>query len=50
MNTSKNEKCFSYGKHQVRVIEHFAKSGKTLSQLIAELVLQEARKSEEKLA
>lgn len=37
----------TFGKTRVIVVEHFAEHGKTLSQLLAELVLQEARKLED---
>ena len=40
-------KCFTFGKTKVKVIEYFAEQGKQLSQLLAELVFQEARKLEE---
>lgn len=40
-------KCFTFGKTKIKVIEYFAEQGKQLSQLLAELVLQEARKLEE---
>lgn len=39
-------KCFTFGKTKVKVVEYFAEQGKQLSQLLAELVLQEARKLE----
>lgn len=39
--------CFTFGKTRIIVIEHFVEHGKTLSQLLAELVLQEARKLED---
>lgn len=37
----------TFGKTRIIVVEHFAEHGKTLSQLLAELVLQEARKLED---
>ena len=40
-------KCFTFGKTKVKVVEYFAEQGKQLSQLLVELVLQEARKLEE---
>lgn len=40
-------KCFTFGKTKIKVIEYFAEQGKQLSQLLAELVLQEVRKLEE---
>lgn len=40
-------KCFTFGKTKIKVVEYFAEQGKQLSQLLAELVLQEARKLEE---
>ncbi len=43
-------KCFTFGNTRIRVVEHFAEHGKQLSQLLAELVLQEARNSKEKTA
>lgn len=39
--------CFTFGKTRIIVIEHFAEHGKQLSQLLVELVLQEARKLED---
>ncbi len=44
------EKCFTFGNTRVKVIEYFAEQGKQLSQLLAELVLQEAKNLEEKHA
>ncbi len=40
-------KYFTFGNTRVKVVEYFAKQGKPLSQLLAELVLQEAKKLEE---
>lgn len=40
-------KCFTFGKTKIQVVEYFAEHGKQLSQLLAELVLQQAKKSEE---
>lgn len=39
--------CFTFGKTRIIVTEHFDEHGKQLSQLLAELVLQEARKLED---
>ncbi len=40
-------KCFTFGNTRIKVVEHFAEQGKTLSQLLAELVLQKVKKLEE---
>ena len=40
-------KCFTFDNTRIKVTEHFAEQGKQLSELLAELVLQEAKKLEE---
>jgi len=41
------EKYFIFGNTRVKVVEHFAEQEKTLSQLLVELVLQQAKRLEE---
>lgn len=37
------QEYFNYGRTRIKVIEHFPEEGKTITELIEELILREAR-------